>query len=120
MISAWYYTALGLGIFTVTVWLSRTLCVLLRTFGFGTRLTLERYGGKGSWAVVTGATDGIGKATAMHLAIEGFNVVLMSRTLSKLEQVAKELKEAAQGQGKEIETRCIQIDFTKTFDAETF
>ena len=95
LVSLWYYTALVLGAFTVIVWSYRTLCVWLRSFGFGTRLTLERYGGKGSWAVVTGATDGIGKAAAMYLANEGFNIVLMSRTLSKLKDVAKELEESA-------------------------
>ena len=60
LISTWYYTSLVLGIFTVTVWIYRTLCVWLRSFGFGKKLSLQRYG-KGSWAVVTGATDGIGK-----------------------------------------------------------
>ena len=81
--SLWYYTALTMGLFTATVWCYRAICVFLRNFGFGTKLTLERYG-KGSWAIVTGATDGIGKAAATYLANEGFNVVLMSRTLSKL------------------------------------
>ena len=80
---AWYNLALAIGLFTGCLWCYRTLCVLLRSFGFGTKLTLDRYG-KGSWAIVTGATDGIGKAAAMYLANEGFNIVLMSRTLSKL------------------------------------
>ena len=79
----WYYPALILGLFTLTVWTYRTLCVILRNFGFGTKLTLARYG-KDSWAVITGATDGIGKAAAMYCAAEGFNVVLISRTLAKL------------------------------------
>ena len=91
VISAWYYTALSLGIFTGIVWTYRTLCVLLRNFGFGTNCTTARYG-EDSWAVVTGATDGIGKAAAIHLARQGFNVVLMSRTLAKLEKVAKEVE----------------------------
>ena len=85
--TAWYYAALSLGTFTAIVWVYRTLCVLLRNFGLGTRCTTARYG-QNSWAVVTGATDGIGKATCMYLANEGFNVVLISRTLSKLETVA--------------------------------
>ena len=42
----------------------------------------------GEWAVVTGATDGIGKAYSEQLAERGMNVVLVSRTLSKLEEVA--------------------------------
>ncbi|KAG8537708.1 hypothetical protein GDO81_024044, partial [Engystomops pustulosus] len=52
------------------------------------RTDLKKYGG---WAVVTGATDGIGKAYAEELAKRGFDVVLISRTLSKLKNVAKEI-----------------------------
>merc|ERR1711879_74279 len=42
----------------------------------------------GGWAIVTGASDGIGKAYSLTLAKKGFNVFLISRTLSKLEDVA--------------------------------
>ncbi|KAF0734935.1 hypothetical protein AaE_009106, partial [Aphanomyces astaci] len=45
----------------------------------------------GKWAIVTGATDGIGKATALELARKGLNIVLISRTQSKLDEVAKEI-----------------------------
>ena len=34
---------------------------------------------KGGWAVVTGATDGIGKAYAKAMAKKGLNIVLISR-----------------------------------------
>ncbi|CAK4490989.1 unnamed protein product [Aphanomyces euteiches] len=45
----------------------------------------------GKWAIVTGATDGIGKAQAIELARKGLNIVLISRTQSKLDEVAKEI-----------------------------
>ncbi|RHY25195.1 hypothetical protein DYB32_008475, partial [Aphanomyces invadans] len=45
----------------------------------------------GKWAIVTGATDGIGKATALELARKGMNIVLISRTQSKLDEVATEI-----------------------------
>lgn len=61
----------------------------------------------GSWAVVTGATDGIGKAYAKILAKHGLNIVLISRTLTKLEDVAKEIREAFS-----VETKIIDVDFT--------
>jgi 17beta-estradiol 17-dehydrogenase / very-long-chain 3-oxoacyl-CoA reductase len=36
---------------------------------------------KGKWAVVTGATDGIGLAYCKAVAKQGMNVVLISRTV---------------------------------------
>ncbi|OQR93542.1 estradiol 17-beta-dehydrogenase [Achlya hypogyna] len=45
----------------------------------------------GKWAIVTGATDGIGKATALELARKGMNVALISRTQSKLDEAATEI-----------------------------
>lgn len=45
----------------------------------------------GKWAIVTGATDGIGKAYAMALAKKGVSVILISRTEDKLKQVKDEI-----------------------------
>ena len=39
----------------------------------------------GEWAVVTGATDGIGKAIAFELARKGMSVLLIGRSADKLE-----------------------------------
>ena len=39
------------------------------------------------WAVVTGASEGIGRCYALDLARSGFNVVLVSRSMTKLEKV---------------------------------
>ncbi len=53
---------------------------------------LQRYAGGQTgqaWAVVTGASDGIGAAFCEELARIGFNIALVSRTLSKLETVEK-------------------------------
>lgn len=61
----------------------------------------------GAWAVVTGATSGIGKAYARELARRGLNVVLISRDLSKLKHEAREIERLY---GKS--TRVIQVDFT--------
>ncbi|KAJ3640123.1 hypothetical protein Zmor_003439 [Zophobas morio] len=63
----------------------------------------------GRWAVVTGATDGIGKAYAEMLAKTGLNVVLISRSREKLETVAKDIV-SKYG----IETKIIEADFTNT------
>lgn len=45
----------------------------------------------GQWAVVTGATDGIGKAYAMALAKKGINVLIISRTEAKLKAMKEEI-----------------------------
>lgn len=75
----------------------------------GTPCTTARYG-KDSWAVVTGASDGIGKATCFELARRGFNIVLVSRSLSKLNQVAEEIREDTKKAGSEVSTRVLAID----------
>lgn len=45
-------------------------------------------------ALVTGASKGIGKATALTLAGAGLRVALAARTVEKLEEVAAEIKSA--------------------------
>lgn len=43
------------------------------------------------FAVITGSTDGIGKQYALELAKQGINIVLISRTESKLISVSREI-----------------------------
>lgn len=73
------------------------------------RKDLKDIYGKKSWSLVTGATDGIGKAFCFELAKEGFNIILVSRTLSKLNKVSEELKSSYP----DINTHCIEYDFYK-------
>ncbi|KAI8622486.1 3-ketoacyl-CoA reductase [Chytriomyces sp. MP71] len=46
----------------------------------------------GKWAVVTGASDGIGREFVLQLASQGLKVLLISRNQSKLDAVASEAK----------------------------
>jgi len=77
-----------------------------------TRTSLSRYNSGNSWAVVTGASDGIGKSFATQLAKNGFNIVLISRTESKLIQVAEEI-----GKTTKVSTKVIAIDFSNAQDS---
>ncbi|XP_041104737.1 testosterone 17-beta-dehydrogenase 3 isoform X4 [Polyodon spathula] len=62
----------------------------------------------GEWAVITGGTDGIGRAYAFELAKRGMNIVLISRTLEKLIKVAKEIEDDT---GRSV--KVIASDFTR-------
>ena len=72
------------------------------------------------WAVVTGSTDGIGKAYAMELAKKNFNIVLISRSQNKLDEVAKEIGEKFS----HVSVRTISFDFTNAnladYEAQVF
>uniref|UniRef100_A0A8C6ZAF5 Hydroxysteroid 17-beta dehydrogenase 3 n=1 Tax=Nothoprocta perdicaria TaxID=30464 RepID=A0A8C6ZAF5_NOTPE len=63
---------------------------------------------QGEWAVVTGAGDGLGKAYCFELAKRGLNIVMISRTLEKLQRAAAEIEQAT---GQQV--KIIQADFTK-------
>lgn len=65
----------------------------------------------GSWAVVTGCTDGIGKEYAMQLADRGMNVALVSRNLHKLLAVAQQIDERHAGR---VKTKIVVADFTSS------
>ena len=54
---------------------------------------------KYSLALVTGASQGIGRAVALRLAGEGVRVVLVARSRDKLETLAMEIR----GRGEEAE-----------------
>lgn len=98
-----------LGAVQIAWWVSRVVDLVRRTW-FGTHLSTRRYG-EDSWAVVTGSTDGIGLATAKHLAMTGFNIVLISRSIDKLNKCALDIQAIQTVSGKAPKTRVIQLDF---------
>uniref|UniRef100_A0A2P2K5L0 Uncharacterized protein MANES_13G019000 n=2 Tax=Rhizophora mucronata TaxID=61149 RepID=A0A2P2K5L0_RHIMU len=70
---------------------------------------LKKYG---SWAVVTGPTDGIGKGFAFQLARRGLNLVLVGRNPDKLKDVSDSIKSKY---GK-IEIKTVVVDFGGDID----
>lgn len=72
------------------------------------KLQADKYQAKyGPWALVTGASAGIGKAFAHQLAGLGLNLVLVARRLEILEKLASEL-ETAHG----IEAKALRADLS--------
>jgi 17beta-estradiol 17-dehydrogenase / very-long-chain 3-oxoacyl-CoA reductase len=92
--------------------LNRQLPVVLLT-----ARQLRKYGKPGTWAVVTGASDGLGKEYATQLAAKGFNLVLVSRTQAKLDSLAKELEQKFTGKGG-VQIKTLAMDFAQDNDAD--
>ncbi|TDJ21700.1 MAG: SDR family NAD(P)-dependent oxidoreductase [Deltaproteobacteria bacterium] len=72
--------------------------------------TRERYG---EWAVVTGASAGIGKEFARALAADGMSVVLTARRGDRLRELADELEKNHQ-----VSIRVVEADLTDPAAAE--
>ncbi|XP_040185057.1 inactive hydroxysteroid dehydrogenase-like protein 1 isoform X2 [Rana temporaria] len=61
----------------------------------------------GEWAIVTGATSGIGKAYAEELASHGMNIILVSRNPEKLKKVSEDIAATYK-----VKTRFVVADFS--------
>lgn len=62
----------------------------------------ERFG---PWAVVAGASEGLGAAFARGLAARGIHVVLLARRAEPLERLARDLRHEHY-----VEVRCVSVD----------
>lgn len=69
----------------------------------------EKYG---PWALVTGASSGIGRAMALEIARRGLNVALASRGIDALEEVALECRRLG------VECLVLPIDFSDSDASE--
>ncbi|KAK7387554.1 hypothetical protein VNO78_28441 [Psophocarpus tetragonolobus] len=70
---------------------------------------LKKYG---SWALVTGPTDGIGKSFAFELARKGLNLVLVGRNPDKL----KDVSDSIIAKFGETEVKSVVVDFSGDLD----
>ncbi|NWU83967.1 HSDL1 protein, partial [Onychorhynchus coronatus] len=110
---SFYMEALAL----VGAWYTVRKCVSLAfdTYSMLRLHVISKLGGEvdlvkqyGQWAVVTGGTDGIGKAYAQELAKRGVNIILVSRNKEKLQAVGRSISETYH-----VETDFIVADFSK-------
>ena len=69
---------------------------------------------KGKIAVITGGTDGIGKAAALIFAKEGAKVAICARTQANLDKTAAEIKALG------AEVLAVSADMSKPADIERF
>jgi 17beta-estradiol 17-dehydrogenase / very-long-chain 3-oxoacyl-CoA reductase len=63
---------------------------------------------------VTGASDGLGKEYALQLASKGFNLILVSRTASKLETLSADIESKYAS----VKTKILAVDFSKATDSD--
>src|SRR5438128_5986411 len=66
------------------------------------------------WAIITGASTGIGKALAFEFAAGGFNVLLIARNRAALAEVAAECSDKYR-----VETEVVLADLSRTDSIET-
>ncbi|GIX85020.1 very-long-chain 3-oxoacyl-CoA reductase [Caerostris darwini] len=99
----------AIGLIIVIINIIKVAIVLLRKLYFHVKIVcgFNPWINIGKWAVITGGSEGIGKAYAEELAIRGFNICLISRNIKKLDFAANELAEKCQ-----VLTKTISADFT--------
>lgn len=68
--------------------------------------------------IVTGASSGIGLASATRFASLGAKVVLAARSIDKLEKIAEEINERFNSQQSTSKVLCVKTDVTKEEDCK--
>ena len=74
---------------------------------------VEWHGGPNSWAIITGATDGLGLAYAKAMAEKGYCLLLLSRNQQKLDKVKTEILKQFTSC---TDIRTLVVDFTQGHD----
>lgn len=76
---------------------------------FGLSCDFKKYG---KWCIITGSTDGIGKAYAFAMAKRGLDLILISRNVNRLQATSQEITRKYG-----VQTKIIAIDFSTNDDS---
>ncbi|KAL9364096.1 hypothetical protein Peur_041969 [Populus x canadensis] len=104
----WLLLLFTLGSLSLLKFLSATLKWVYVSF-LRPAKNLKKYG---SWALVTGPTDGIGKGFAFQLARKGLNLVLVGRNPDKLKDVSGSI----QSRYSNVQIKNVVVDFSGDID----
>ncbi|XP_030498594.2 very-long-chain 3-oxoacyl-CoA reductase 1 [Cannabis sativa] len=104
-------TISGLGLIKVISYSIKFVMWVWITFLRAPKNLKDEYG---PWAVVTGATDGIGKALAFELASKGLSLILVGRNASKLEATSTEIiVSLSSSKSSLVEVKSVVVDLAK-------
>ncbi|SCU95169.1 LANO_0E09538g1_1 [Lachancea nothofagi CBS 11611] len=107
-LEALLWTVFALGVLKATTFVLSFSSLVLDLFVLP-GVNFRKYGAKkGQYCVITGASDGIGKEYASQLAKRGFNLILISRTQSKLVTLKSEFESKY-----DVKVRILAIDIAE-------
>lgn len=110
------YAAFAIGLIKLTT-VTLSLTSLLLDLFVVAKTDFKPYGSKSgkAWAIVTGATDGLGKEFISQLAKKGFNILLVSRNPVTLKETGEEIHTKFG-----VQTEYFSLDFSdiQTFDSK--
>ncbi|XP_017492452.1 PREDICTED: inactive hydroxysteroid dehydrogenase-like protein 1, partial [Rhagoletis zephyria] len=98
-----------LGIIRVAIWLITILLAViigLRVHVISRYFPVNLRSKYGPWALVTGATDGVGLEYCREFAAKGLNLIILGRSQEKLDRVKEELSNGHA----DIEVVTVQVD----------
>lgn len=109
-----YLILVSMMIFQILLILSSAAKGIHKYFFLKEKELLERYGGTGSWVVITGASSGQGYEMALAFAQRGFNLLMIGskRTDKTAEVIARDYPL--------VKTRVIYKDFRQAFQEDFF